>query len=143
MTDQDNTVSMESPGSNLNPLLSFLCFCYIILWYPLTQTIYKPHTQLENIADNEEFEIISNPDLEDLEGKRKPRDVGRTISVTSDELLGVVRVNESPMDDDSLEFHDTADDQQFEVLESTGVVKSDSSEMQPQEENIEAEGVFF
>ncbi|XP_064387067.1 YTH domain-containing protein 1-like [Halichondria panicea] len=107
MTDQDNTVSMESP---------------------------------ENIADNEEFEIISNPDLEDLEGKRKPRDVGRTISVTSDELLGVVRVNESPMDDDSLEFHDTADDQQFEVLESTGVVKSDSSEMQPQEENIEAEG---
>ncbi len=108
----------------------------------LTNHVITHTHKLENTADNEEFEIISNPDLEDLEGKRKPQDVGRTISMTSDDLLGDVRVNETTMDDDSLEFHDMADDQQFEVLESAGIVKIASSEMQPQEENIEAEGAF-
>ncbi len=99
------------------------CTCPHIsgLYHELTCTLTHVHTECLS-GDNEEFEIITNPDQE---GKTKPQDGKRTISITSDELLGDGRGNESVMEDDDLEFHDTAGDHEFEVLDGCVVIKSD------------------
>lgn len=55
--------------------------------------------------------------------------------MTSDEILGDGRGNESSiMEDDNLEFHDTAGDHEFEVLEGSGAVKNEPAQFESQAE---------
>lgn len=115
--------------------------------------------------DNEDFEIINNPEGTTREaetGGRASEDIDeqkyRSVSITSDDLLGEVNENlvtsvgvDLEREDENLEFH-LSDDQQFEVLDTAeGGGKGQSEKhievASPRSdvsgENIDQEGVYM